>query len=236
MSRRATRESCRSTGLRRKSRPANSHSGRGRDHRADSIRFRRATVADSRALARAVFEALKDYAAFAPSGWTAPSLEEIDEKGHESLADEDVYCVVAEAEGKVVGQITVLPATQALHPNHEPTLGHIGNFFVTRDFWGTGLAEDLHRAALDAARERGFSELRLFVPAGQARARRFYERVSWLPIGNQFDDPISGFTMVEYRYRLLGTGTQRVRRVGALRPGGGSDHNAPRAAATRRPA
>ena len=82
MSRRATRESCRSTGLRRKSRPANSHSGRGRDHRADSIRFRRATVADSRALARAVFEALEDYAAFAPPGWTAPSLEEIDEEGH----------------------------------------------------------------------------------------------------------------------------------------------------------
>jgi GNAT superfamily N-acetyltransferase len=130
----------------------------------------------------------------------------------------------------------LLPATQALHPNHEPTLGHIRNFFVTRDFWGTGLAEDLHRAALDAARERGFSELRLFVPAGQARARRFYERVSWLPIGNPFDDPISGFTMVEYRYRLLRTETQRVRRVGALRPGGGSDHNAPRAAATRRPA
>ena len=103
--------------MRRKSRPANSHSGRGRDHRADSIRFRRATVADSRALARAVFEALEDYAAFAPSGWTAPSLEEIDEEGHESLADEDVYCVVAEAEGKVVGQITVLPATQALHPD-----------------------------------------------------------------------------------------------------------------------
>jgi GNAT superfamily N-acetyltransferase len=193
----------RSTGLRHKSGPADSHSGRGRDRRYDdSIRFRRAIAADSPALARAVFEALGDYAAFAPPGWTAPSLEEIDEEGFESLANEDVYCVLAESKDEVVGQITVLPATQTLHPNDDPALGHIRNFFVTRDFWATGLAGDLHRAALDAARERRFTELRLFVPAGQARARRFYERAGWLPIANQFDDPISGFAMLEYRYRL----------------------------------
>ena len=188
--------------MRRKSGPADSHSGRGRDRRDDdTIRVRRATVADSRALARAVFEALEDYAGFAPPGWTAPSLEEMNE-GYESLADEDVYCVLAESKDEVVGQITVLPAAQALYPNDDPALGHICNFVVTRDFWATGLAGNLRLAALDAARDRGFSELRLFVPAGQARARRFYERVGWLPIGNQSDDPTLGFTMVEYRFRL----------------------------------
>jgi GNAT superfamily N-acetyltransferase len=189
--------------LRRKSGPADSHSGRGRDRRgADSIGVRRASVADGRGLAKAVFESLGDYAAFAPPGWTAPSLEEIDEEWYESLADEDVYCVVAESKGQVVGQITLLPATEALRPNDDPALGHIRNFFVSRDLWGAGLAGNLHRAALDAARERGFSELRLFVPAGQARARRFYERVGWLPIDNRLDDPISEFTLIEYRYRL----------------------------------
>jgi len=188
--------------LRRNGRPADSHSGRATDRRDDdSILVRRATVADSRALARAVFEALEDYSAFAPPGWTAPSLEKIDEEGYESLADNDVYCVLAESKDEVVGQITVLPATEAPHPNDDPALGHICNFFVTRDFWGAGLAGDLHRAALDAARERGFRELRLFVPAGQARARRFYEREGWLSVGDPFSDPITGFMLIEYRCR-----------------------------------
>jgi hypothetical protein len=51
----------------------------------------------------------------------------------------------------------------------------------------------------DAARELGFSELRLFVAEGQARARRFYEREGWRPAGEPFDDPIPGLRMVEYR-------------------------------------
>jgi hypothetical protein len=40
------------------------------------------------------------------------------------------------------------------------------------------------------------------VAAGQARARRFYEREGWLPAGDPFDDPTPGLTMIEYRYRL----------------------------------
>ena len=79
------------------------------------------------------------------------------------------------------------------------SLAHISNLFVRRDYWGAGLAGDLHQAALEAARERGFTELRLFVATGQARARRFYEREGWLPPGDPFDDPIPGLTMIEYR-------------------------------------
>ena len=61
---------------------------------------------------------------------------------------------------------------------------------------------ELDRAAVEAAGARGFTELRLFVAAGQARARRFYEREGWLPAGDPFDDPIPGLTMIESRYRL----------------------------------
>jgi GNAT superfamily N-acetyltransferase len=77
--------------------------------------------------------------------------------------------------GELVGQITVLPANGAPHPVDDPTLAHVSNLFVRRDFWGTGLARDLHCAAIDGALERGFRELRLFVAAGQARARRKQE-------------------------------------------------------------
>ena len=102
----------------------------------------------------------------------------------------------------MIGQITVLPAARAPHPVDDASLAHISNLFVHRDHWGAGLARELHRAALEAAGERGFTELRLFVAAGQGRARRFYEREGWRPAGDPFDDAVPGLTMVEYRYTL----------------------------------
>ncbi|MBV9002310.1 MAG: GNAT family N-acetyltransferase [Solirubrobacterales bacterium] len=71
------------------------------------------------------------------------------------------------------------------------SLAHISNLFVRRDHWRVGLAADLHRAALKEARAR-LQELRLLVAAGQARARRFYEREGWEPASDPFDDPTPG--------------------------------------------
>jgi GNAT superfamily N-acetyltransferase len=170
--------------------------------RDDSIRFRRAT--DAERLALGVIEGVEDYPSFAPAGWTAPSLEAELSHLRQSLADEHVCCVVAECEGELLGQITVLPAARAPHPVDDASLAHISNLFVRRDHWGAGLARDLHRAALDAADERGFTELRLFVAAGQARARRFYEREGWVAASESFHDPIPGLTMIEYRYEPVG--------------------------------
>jgi GNAT superfamily N-acetyltransferase len=170
--------------------------------RDDSIRLRRATVADAKPLALGIIEGVEDYPSFAPQGWTAPSFEaELKHLG-EALADPDVWCLIAESEGELVGQITVLPAADAPHPVEDSSLAHISNLFVRRDHWGVGLAADLHRAAIEAAHARGFTELRLFVAAGQTRARRFYEREGWLSASDPFDDPVPGLTMIEYRYRL----------------------------------
>ncbi len=167
-----------------------------------SIIFRQASVDDAEALAQGVIDGVEDYPSFAPAAWTAPSLEAEADQLRESLADERVWCLVAESDGELVGQITVLPASFASHPVDDPKLAHVSNLFVRRDFWGTGLARDLNRAAVDRALDRGFKELRLFVAAGQARARRFYEREGWFAAGDEFDDPAPGLTMVEYRYRL----------------------------------
>lgn len=167
-----------------------------------SIRLRRATIADAEPLARGVIEGVEDYPSFAPPGWTAPSFEAELKHVREALADPDVCCLIAESGGALLGQITVLPAARAPHPVEDVSLAHISNLFVRRDHWGVGLAADLHRAAVEAAGARGFTELRLFVAAGQARARRFYEREGWLPVSEPFDDPSPGLTMIEYRYRL----------------------------------
>ena len=64
-------------------------------------------------------------------------------------------------------------------PVDDPQLGHLLMLFVRQAHWGTPVARTLHAAMLEAAAERGFTELRLFTPAGQRRARRFYEREGW---------------------------------------------------------
>ena len=161
--------------------------------------LRRAVPADAEAIARGAVEGLADYPAFAPPGWMGPAYEP--ELGHTRvvLADSDFHCVVAEAGGTIVGQVTVVPAARAARPVEEPGLGHLRNLYVDRSQWGSGLATKLMRAALEDARSRGFRELRLFVAEGQARARRFYEREGWRAVGAPFFDAVPGLSMVEYR-------------------------------------
>jgi GNAT superfamily N-acetyltransferase len=113
-----------------------------------------------------------------------------------------VWCLFAESGGRVVGQITVLPAARAARPADDAALAHVRNLFVDREFWGMGLASALHDAAVQAARERGFAQMRLFTPAAQRRARRFYEREGWVQVGEEFHDPAPGLVFVEYRYTL----------------------------------
>jgi GNAT superfamily N-acetyltransferase len=132
-----------------------------------SIGLRRATIADAEPLARGVIEGVEDYRSFAPPGWTGLSFEAELKHLRQGLADPEVCCLVAESEGALLGQITLLPAARAPHPVEDSSLAHISNLFVRRDHWGLGLAADLHRAAVEAAGARGFTELRLFVAAGR---------------------------------------------------------------------
>jgi acetyltransferase (GNAT) family protein len=108
--------------------------------RDDSIRLRRATIADAEPLARGVIEGVGDYPSFAPPGWTAPSFEAELRHPREVLPDPDVCCLVAESEGALVGQITRLPAARAPLPVEDPSRAHISNLLVRRDHWGVGLA------------------------------------------------------------------------------------------------
>jgi hypothetical protein len=57
--------------------------------RDDSIRLRRATIADGEPLARGVIEGVEDHPSFAPPGWTAPSFVAEVKHLREALADPD---------------------------------------------------------------------------------------------------------------------------------------------------
>jgi RimJ/RimL family protein N-acetyltransferase len=50
-------------------------------------------------------------------------------------------------------------------------------FYVRPEWWGSGVADELHEAALQAMPDCG--ELKLWVLEGNQRARRFYEKRGW---------------------------------------------------------
>ena len=164
--------------------------------------FRRATTDDAGALAAGIADGLETYREFMPAGWEPPPA--CVERAHldRLLPDDTTWCLLAEADGRVVGQVSFLPAARAVRPVDDASLAHLRNLFVHRAFWGTPLARDLHAAALAAARERGCRAMRLFTPAGHGRARRFYEREGWAPQGPPFDEPGLGMQLVEYRHDL----------------------------------
>ena len=60
----------------------------------------------------------------------------------------------------------------------------------------------LHAAAVDEARARGFTAMRLFTPGGQERARRFYEREGWSLVRPPAFDERIGLEIAEYRRAL----------------------------------
>lgn len=155
-------------------------------------RLRRATLDDAEWLREQSRAAMARYAEFAQEGWTIDRFapEEHLARIQATLADPNaVVFMTDDGSGHV-----------AWRPREDRA--HLLALFVDREAWGTGVAKRLHDRALETMRERGFTEASLSTPAGQARARRFYEREGWRPTGDPaFSDPF-GLDMVEYRRSL----------------------------------
>ena len=165
--------------------------------------FRAARPADAERIVAVTVEGFETYRSFAPEGWTPPSAAEEAERLVGLIGDDRVWYLVAEHEGVLVGHVGFLPAARlSFAPVDDPGLVHFRQLFVTREHWGTGLAKRLHDAAIDEARARGFTALRLFTPAGQERARRFYEREGWTLARPPAFDARIGLEIAEYRRAL----------------------------------
>jgi GNAT superfamily N-acetyltransferase len=166
------------------------------------VNLRAATPADAEPIARLVIDGFGTYRAFTPPGWEPPALETELAHLERLLPDDQVWILLAEEDGRLVGQVSIVPSVRTVHPEPDPSLVHFRNLFVVQDRWGSGLATTLHAAAVEEARGRGFEQMRLFTPAAHGRARRFYEREGWTERGEPFDEPHLGMTLVEYRYAL----------------------------------
>jgi len=102
----------------------------------------------------------------------------------------------------LAGHATFIPATRhSQHAAPDLALAHLGHLFVKPAYWGSGVAAQLLTRARTAANARGFAAMRLFVPAGQARARRFYTREGFTQAGEPFDAGLA-LPVLEYRRSL----------------------------------
>lgn len=165
--------------------------------------LRPATPGDVDVLADILVEGFETYRPFAPEGWAPPGRLELALGMTPKFRDEDWWCVVAEVEGAIAGTVAFMSPVRHSRPSDEPGLAHLLNLFVRPPHWGTGLARTLHAGTIAEAAGRGYTSIRLFTPAGQARARRFYEREGWSQAGAPFaEEHIGGLEIVEYRRPL----------------------------------
>jgi GNAT superfamily N-acetyltransferase len=167
----------------------------------DGLTFRLATKRDAARLAPVMVEGFATYRAFAPDS-LEPSVDEIGGILEARLETPPVWCQLAEHGADVAGFVSLLPAHDSRRPDPDPGLAHFWMLFVRAPWWGTGLASRLHGAACDAAAARGFTAMRLFTPAGQTRARRFYEREGWTLADGPYPDDELSMDVVEYRRKL----------------------------------
>jgi GNAT superfamily N-acetyltransferase len=161
--------------------------------------LRTAEITDAERLARCVADGFAAYRDFAPPDWEPPSFELQVELFERALPDREVYCLLAEGEdGELAGLVTIRPGSFAPMSLPEDA-AFLWRLFVEPPFYGTGLAKVLHDDALREAGERGYAAIHLLAAAGQARARRFYEREGWVLEGGPFVQEGFGMDVVEYR-------------------------------------
>jgi GNAT superfamily N-acetyltransferase len=161
--------------------------------------LRLATQADAERLAANVHEGFASYREFAPPGWEPPSADGELALMDEALRRDDVWVMLAEADGELAGHVAIRSAEGAPRGSREPGLAHFWQLFVQPAWQGTGLALQLHDEAIREAGARGFTQIRLYAAEGQARARRFYEREGWERSGPPAELPGFRMPVVEYR-------------------------------------
>lgn len=98
------------------------------------------------------------------------------------LADPAFAFRVAEDDGEPVGYVKLGPLLKLpIEPTGRALL--LDQLYVVKEHHGTGIARVLMDWAIDEGRRRGAEELYLTVYVDNRRARRFYDRYGFEPVG-----------------------------------------------------
>src|SRR3954453_4984990 len=171
---------------------------------ATTLELRVAVPDDALALAGATRLGFESYQAWAPEGRESPPRALEIRSIRERLRAATTWCVMAlEASGEQAGHVGITHAAERERPHvRVPGRAHLWMLFVRPPWWGTGLATRLHRLSLEEAARQGYETMRLYTPAGAARARAFSEGEGWAVAARAFAEPLLGLDLVEYRREL----------------------------------
>lgn len=172
----------------------------------DEIRYETPTPEHAGSLLLQVAIAFDRYKEFAGQDWEPPDTitPERAEKVRANLASPDYFALMAVYGEDPIGHTVWGPARGDNEPDGDliPGLCHVSAVFVLEPWWGRGVATALHAAGREEMTRRGWAEARLYTPARQHRARRFYEREGWRLEVDSYFEPRTNLDMVEYRLPL----------------------------------
>jgi diamine N-acetyltransferase len=154
---------------------------------SDGLVIRRATAADAASLAAFGAAAFRDTfgGENTPEDMAAYLSATYDERQQRAeIASAHIVTLIVEQEGSAIAFAQVrrgeAPACVAL-----PQPVEIWRFYVARAWHGTGLAQVLMRAALDAGAELGGASVWLSVWERNARGIRFYAKCGFSDVGSK---------------------------------------------------
>ncbi|MER6097670.1 GNAT family N-acetyltransferase [Streptomyces sp. NPDC001728] len=81
------------------------------------------------------------------------------------------------------------------------TVAELAALYALPEAWGLGVGRALLAASAEALTEEGFRRAALWVLAGNARGRRFYEAAGWRPDGAVATEETGGVMLDELRYQ-----------------------------------
>jgi GNAT superfamily N-acetyltransferase len=113
--------------------------------------------------------------------------------------DGGVPAWLAERDGRAVGFVSSGPPRDEDVPLPSAEVYAI---YVSPEAWRRGIGRSLLDRAIACWRERGATQLALWVLEGNAPARAFYEAMGWRPDGARQQLRIAGTSLAEIRYRL----------------------------------
>lgn len=99
----------------------------------------------------------------------------------EELADAAYAFRIGEVDGEAVGYVKLGPMKLPIETNR-PSLV-LDQLYILKTYQGVGIAHALMDWAIDEARQRHAAELYLTVYVDNHRARRFYDRYGFEPVG-----------------------------------------------------
>lgn len=162
--------------------------------------IRPAKTSDLGTIADNLVEGLSTYRGWTPMAWNPPGRTEMLIGLLQRFPRDGSWARVAFEGTAPAGHIMWRPDRD----DDEPIAGValLTQLFVREQYWGSGLAQELHALGVADLSARGFESGRLLVANGHVRAQAFYARQGWQPTGGLETSGELGLELAEYVLEL----------------------------------